>query len=414
MELAYEKKAIATKNLSSFIKKPFNFDDKKEDHIEHDNLDAVSIEIEEEEDNYNKETHVDSESKSMDVHPVTRLSYLDVSNLKIHIQNCVYTCYLYDPENGNDKAVNVSQRRKRREDENHLNNGFRLNLNDVCKYLKLQGLGGQFNKKRFAAVITRMIQHRQLNESDSDQDQNSRSESIKIALLIFSQGNIVCTGAKSKYQALFYVNNIVEQLKKICSRHIRHSDLKVENIVSSTKIDRDIDIVDLSTEYTELNNQDEIFPGAIFRHPDINPITILIFSSGKLVITGAKEIDEAKDALKICLKIIEPWTKEKPKNNTIKPSLKATKRYYEINNKIRREKDDIETEKKRKKDNEDKERKKKQKIEDDLQREEMKLETKTKEQIEMEPSPSIILRAAKMGLSKEDFDLVIKGQKVIS
>ncbi|MDD1693090.1 MAG: TATA-box-binding protein [Methanoregula sp.] len=66
---------------------------------------------------------------------------------------------------------------------------------------------------------------------------------------------------------------------------------KIENIVASGAIADSIDLVELSetVEHCELNKKR--FPGAVLRLQ--NPkITVLVFSSGKVVITGIKSQDD--------------------------------------------------------------------------------------------------------------------------
>ncbi len=51
--------------------------------------------------------------------------------------------------------------------------------------------------------------------------------------------------------------------------------------------------IGLGLEYTEY--EPEQFPGLVFP-PDDHPVVILIFASGKVVVTGAKNIDAAEKA----------------------------------------------------------------------------------------------------------------------
>jgi len=66
---------------------------------------------------------------------------------------------------------------------------------------------------------------------------------------------------------------------------------KIENIVASGSIADSIDLVELSetVENCELNKKR--FPGAVLRLQDPK-ITVLVFSSGKVVITGIKSDDD--------------------------------------------------------------------------------------------------------------------------
>ncbi|KAF5941271.1 hypothetical protein HYC85_022438 [Camellia sinensis] len=110
------------------------------------------------------------------------------------------------------------------------------------KAIALQARNAEYNPKRFAAVIMRI-------------------RDPKTTALIFASGKMVCTGAKS------------EQLSKLAAR----KDFKIQNIVGSC------------------DYEPELFPGLIYRMKQPK-IVLLIFVSGKIVLTGAKVRDETYTA----------------------------------------------------------------------------------------------------------------------
>lgn len=66
---------------------------------------------------------------------------------------------------------------------------------------------------------------------------------------------------------------------------------KIENIVASGSIADSIDLVELSEKVENCELNKKRFPGAVLRLQ--NPkITVLVFSSGKVVITGIKSQDD--------------------------------------------------------------------------------------------------------------------------
>ena len=67
-----------------------------------------------------------------------------------------------------------------------------------------------------------------------------------------------------------------------------YESLKIENIVASGAIAESIDLVDFSdkTENCELNKKR--FPGAVYHITDPK-IACLVFSSGKIVMTGLRD-----------------------------------------------------------------------------------------------------------------------------
>lgn len=129
-----------------------------------------------------------------------------------------------------------------------------------------------------------------------------RTKRPKTANLIFRTGKIVCTGAKSVKEARRALKRVVRKLKK--GNIVIHGKLhiKIQNIVASAILDGNVDLegfyeiggkVDLGGR---MMYEPEQFPGAIYRMEDSNAV-ILIFSSGKLVCTGAKKEEEVHQAV---------------------------------------------------------------------------------------------------------------------
>ncbi len=74
-------------------------------------------------------------------------------------------------------------------------------------------------------------------------------------------------------------------------------DIKIENIVSSASIGKDVVLDEISEALEGVTFNKDQFPGLVFKLK--NPKTAaLIFSSGKLVCTGAKSVDDSKLAIK--------------------------------------------------------------------------------------------------------------------
>src|SRR5512147_1613100 len=81
----------------------------------------------------------------------------------------------------------------------------------------------------------------------------------------------------------------------------RYESLKIENIVASGAIAESIDLAEISKkiEHCELNTKR--FPGAVFRIE--NPkIASLIFSSGKVVLTGIRDKSSLETGLKMIIR----------------------------------------------------------------------------------------------------------------
>jgi len=82
------------------------------------------------------------------------------------------------------------------------------------------------------------------------------------------------------------------------------AEWKIENIVVSVTLNVHIPLEKLSAELPNTEYNPEHFPGLVLRIKNSKGkvISSLVFRSGKLIITGARSMEEIKDALK---KIIE-------------------------------------------------------------------------------------------------------------
>jgi len=109
----------------------------------------------------------------------------------------------------------------------------------------------------------------------------------KTATLIFSTGKMVCTGAKSEKLAKSAVRKVVRELKKQDIIILRNPEIVVQNIVASANLHGKIDLETAADVLDNVMYEPEQFPGLIYRMVDPKTV-LLLFTSGKLVCTGAK------------------------------------------------------------------------------------------------------------------------------
>ena len=76
------------------------------------------------------------------------------------------------------------------------------------------------------------------------------------------------------------------------------AETKVVNIVSSASMGVTLDLHEISERFAEAEYKKQKFPGLIYRMKKPK-VAILLFSSGKLVCTGAKTIYQTKEAVNI-------------------------------------------------------------------------------------------------------------------
>ena len=169
------------------------------------------------------------------------------------------------------------------------NLGCTLRLRQIA----LQARNAEYNPKRFAAVIMRIREP-------------------KTTALIFSSGKMVCTGAKSEEDSKKASRKYAKIIRSL-GFPVDFKDFKVQNIVGSCDVKFQISLSKLNIQLGKLYNgtdngnnknkkyichyEPEIFPGLIYHNIDPE-IVLLIFVSGKIVLTGAKERAQIYEAFR--------------------------------------------------------------------------------------------------------------------
>ena len=118
----------------------------------------------------------------------------------------------------------------------------------------------------------------------------------KTATLIFGSGKMVCTGAKSEKQARSAVMKVVRELKANGIVILGKPRIVIQNMVSSADLHGKIDLETASDIMDNVMYEPEQFPGLIYRMTEPK-VVLLVFASGKLVITGAKREEQVYEAV---------------------------------------------------------------------------------------------------------------------
>ncbi|XP_061650386.1 TATA box-binding protein-like 2 isoform X2 [Phyllopteryx taeniolatus] len=158
------------------------------------------------------------------------------------------------------------------------------------KFIALQARNAEYNPKRFAAVIMRIREPR-------------------TTALIFSSGKMVCTGAKSEEQSRLAARKYARVVQKL-GFPARFLDFKIQNMVASCDVCFPIRLEGLVLTHQQFSSYEpELFPGLIYRM--VKPrIVLLIFVSGKVVLTGAKERGEIYEAFENIYPILRGFRKQ--------------------------------------------------------------------------------------------------------
>ena len=131
-----------------------------------------------------------------------------------------------------------------------------------------------------------------------------RIKEPKSAVLVFSSGNLVCTGTKSISQVRKVINEVIKQLKKVNVHVTIKPKVTVQNIVASGTINLQLNLNYLALAMENTEYEPEQFPGLVYKLENPNA-TFLLFSNGKLVCTGTKnkqQVEQSMDNLLVNVK----------------------------------------------------------------------------------------------------------------
>jgi len=172
-----------------------------------------------------------------------------------------------------------------------VNLGCRLDL----KQIAMKARNAEYNPKRFAAVIMRIREP-------------------KTTALIFASGKMVCTGAKSEKLSRLAARKYARIIQKLGFQDIKFSEFKIQNIVGSCDVKFPIRLEGLAYEHEDYSSYEpELFPGLIYRM--VQPkIVLLIFVSGKVVLTGAKHREQIYEAFENIYPVLSEFKKEPSEN----------------------------------------------------------------------------------------------------
>jgi transcription initiation factor TFIID TATA-box-binding protein len=127
-----------------------------------------------------------------------------------------------------------------------------------------------------------------------------RIEKPKIASLIFSSGKVVLTGIRRKEDLHIGLGIIMESLRGAGIDTYDVPQVAVTNIVCSYDMGRYINLnkVVITLNLENIEYEPEQFPGLVYRIEDPK-IVALLFSSGKIILTGGKNIEDIKRGLDV-------------------------------------------------------------------------------------------------------------------
>lgn len=109
--------------------------------------------------------------------------------------------------------------------------------------------------------------------------------------LIFRNGRIMLTGTKNAKDSLYGCKKIAKLIKRITNTNIKLKNFKIENIIASASCNIPVRLESLAQDHKGYcNYEPELFAGLVYRYKPSTKLkaVILIFVSGKIIITGCK------------------------------------------------------------------------------------------------------------------------------
>eukprot|EP00730_Choanoeca_flexa_P017835 TRINITY_DN8627_c0_g1_i2.p1 TRINITY_DN8627_c0_g1~~TRINITY_DN8627_c0_g1_i2.p1 ORF type:complete len:227 (+),score=28.14 TRINITY_DN8627_c0_g1_i2:59-739(+) len=159
------------------------------------------------------------------------------------------------------------------------------------RHIALHARNAEYSPKRFAAVVMRI-------------------RNPQCTALIFRSGKLVCTGTKSEDEAYKATRKFVKIIQKLDIPEASFRDFKIQNMVGSCDVRFPIRLESLAANHSAFSTYEpELFPGLIYRM--VNPkCVLLIFVSGKVVITGSKKRELIHTALDNIYSILQEYRKQ--------------------------------------------------------------------------------------------------------
>jgi transcription initiation factor TFIID TATA-box-binding protein len=156
--------------------------------------------------------------------------------------------------------------------------GIRIPLEEMLEHLE----GSDYEPEQFPGLVYRV-------------------KNPKAAVLIFSTGKIVCTGARTIEDVEKVVKSVIKVIKSSKKGNPQKYKVQVENIVASAQIPARLDLDKIAFESENSEYEPNQFPGLVYRVKDPKA-TLLLFGSGKVICTGTDKIYDVKRTMDFLFK----------------------------------------------------------------------------------------------------------------
>lgn len=124
----------------------------------------------------------------------------------------------------------------------------------------------------------------------------------KSTIIMFASGKITSTGCPSVNSSKKSISSIIFEIEKVMKTSLTQTAISIENIVGVSYISKKIDLKTLSKYSSAISYDKDRFAGAICT---INKMKALIFSTGKIILVGAKTENELSLTNKMVLHLLK-------------------------------------------------------------------------------------------------------------
>lgn len=136
-----------------------------------------------------------------------------------------------------------------------------------------------------------------------------RFRSPRCTALVYSNGKVMVTGSRSEEDARTACKKVAVIVSKCDHPNVRFAEFKIENIVASTDVRYPVRLEGLAYEHrASCSYEPELFPGLVYRLLEPK-ISLLIFVSGKVVITGGRNRADIIEAFKSIFPVLHKYRK---------------------------------------------------------------------------------------------------------
>ncbi len=128
-----------------------------------------------------------------------------------------------------------------------------------------------------------------------------RIKEPKASTLVFTSGRIICSGTKDIDVARKAIKKTIEDFKKLGIKVNGEPEMEIVNMVTSVDIHLKLDLNTIVFKLGECEYEPEQFPGLVYRMEETN-VVFLIFNSGRLVCTGARNMETVEKSVELLKK----------------------------------------------------------------------------------------------------------------